>query len=45
MQQPVYQQGASGGGLLQRFTGCGFGRAIATGAGFGIGNDLINQIF
>jgi len=46
VQQPVYQQqGTSGGGLLQHFTGGGFGRAIATGAGFGIGNDLINQIF
>ncbi len=46
VQQPVYQQqGTSGGGLLQHFIGGGFGRAIATGAGFGIGNDLINQIF
>jgi len=34
-----------GGGTLQRFLGGGFGRAIATGAGFGIGDDLINKIF
>jgi len=49
LQQPGYQQqatsGTAAGGLLGRFTGGGFGRAIATGAGFGIGNDLINQIF
>ena len=45
-QQPVYQQPQSaGGGLLQRFMGGGFGRAVVTGAGFGIGDDLINQIF
>jgi hypothetical protein len=43
-QQPQYQQGG-GGGTLQRFLGGGFGRAIATGAGFGIGDDLINKIF
>ena len=42
-QQPQYQQGA--GGTLQRFLGGGFGRAIVTGAGFGIGDDLINKIF
>jgi hypothetical protein len=34
-----------GGGALQRFLGGGFGRAIVTGAGFGIGDDLINKIF
>ncbi len=42
LQQPGYQQqatsGTAAGGLLGRFTGGGFGRAIATGAGFGIGN-------
>jgi hypothetical protein len=43
-QQPQYQQGG-GGGTLQRFLGGGFGRAIVTGAGFGIGDDLINKIF
>jgi hypothetical protein len=44
-QQPQYQQGMGGGGTLQRFLGGGFGRAIVTGAGFGIGDDLINKIF
>jgi hypothetical protein len=43
--QPQYQQGAGGMGTLQRFLGGGFGRAIVTGAGFGIGDDLINKIF
>jgi hypothetical protein len=56
-QQPQYQQpqqypqapmmggGMGGGGMLQRFLGGGMGRAIMTGAGFGIGDDLINHIF
>jgi hypothetical protein len=52
-QQPVYQQpqyqqggfGGGGGGTLQRFLGGGMGRAIMTGAGFGIGDDLINHLF
>jgi hypothetical protein len=46
--QGQYQQGAGamgGGGTLQRFLGGGFGRAIVTGAGFGIGDDIINKIF
>jgi len=43
--QPQYQQGPGGMGTLQRFLGGGFGRAIVTGAGFGIGDDLINKIF
>ena len=46
--QPQYQQGAGGmGGMggLQRFLGGGFGRAIVSGAGFGIGDDIINKIF
>jgi len=46
--QPQYQQGAGamgGVGTLQRFLGGGFGRAIVTGAGFGIGDDIINKIF
>jgi hypothetical protein len=43
-QQPQYQQG-SGGGMLQQFLGGGFGRAIVSGAGFGIGDDIINKIF
>jgi hypothetical protein len=43
-QQQGYQQQGSGG-MLQQFLGGGFGRAIMTGAGFGIGDDLINKIF
>jgi hypothetical protein len=47
--QPGYQQGGmmggGGGGMLQSFLGGGFGRAIMTGAGFGIGDDIINKIF
>ena len=34
-----------GGGLLGEFMNSGFGRAITMGAGFGIGDDLINKIF
>ena len=34
-----------GGGLLGEFMNSGFGRAITMGAGFGIGDDLINSIF
>jgi hypothetical protein len=37
------QQG--GGGILGGLFNSGFGRAIVTGAGFGIGDDLINKIF
>ena len=54
-QPPQYQQpqyapspmagGMGGGGMLQRFLGGGMGRAIVNGAGFGIGDDLINKIF
>jgi hypothetical protein len=47
-QQPQYQQQGGmggGGGMLQSFLGGGFGRAIMTGAGFGIGDDIINKIF
>jgi hypothetical protein len=50
--QQQYQQapaaagfmGGGGGGMLQRFLGGGFGRAMVTGAGFGIGDDIINSI-
>ena len=42
-QQSQYQQGS--GVMLQQFLGGGFGRAIMTGAGFGIGDDIINKIF
>jgi hypothetical protein len=46
-QQPAYQQPAyqQPGGGLHRFLGSTFGQAIVTGAGFGIGDDLINSIF
>lgn len=47
-QQPQYQgqyQQGRGGGMLQQFLGGGFGRAIMTGAGFGIGDDIIKDIF
>ena len=40
--QPYVQQG---GGTLHRFLGSNLGRAVVTGAGFGIGDDLINSIF
>jgi hypothetical protein len=42
-----YQQGypQQGGGFLGGLFNSGFGRAIVTGAGFGIGDDLINKIF
>jgi len=33
------------GGMLGGLFNSGFGRAILTGAGFGIGDDLINKIF
>lgn len=39
------EQGQGPGGMLQQFLGGGFGRAIVTGAGFGIGDDIINKIF
>nr|WP_283103157.1 hypothetical protein [Acidithiobacillus sp. S30A2] len=43
--QPAMQQGQGGGGFLSNFLNSGFGRAIEMGAGFGIGDDLINSIF
>jgi hypothetical protein len=43
--QPMYQQPAQGGGALQRFLGGRFGQAIVTGAGIGIGDDIVNSIF
>lgn len=39
-QQPGYQQGGIGG-----FFHSNFGRAIIQGAGFGIGDDIINRLF
>jgi hypothetical protein len=50
-QQPYPQQAPygygqpQGGGFLGDLLNSGFGRAIVTGAGFGIGDDLINKIF
>lgn len=44
--QPMYQpQPAQGGGMLNRFLGSGFGQAVEMGAGFAIGDDIINSIF
>ena len=45
--QPGYGQPQQGGagGMLGSFLNSGFGRAITLGAGFGIGDDLINKIF
>jgi uncharacterized phage infection (PIP) family protein YhgE len=40
-----YPQQQGGGGLLGSFLNSGFGRALEMGAGFGIGDDLINKIF
>ncbi|GAA4406592.1 hypothetical protein [Tsukamurella soli] len=42
--QPQYVQQPQGG-MLRRFLGGGFGSAIASGAGFAIGDDIINDIF
>ena len=39
------QQPQAQGGFLGEIFNSGFGRAIMTGAGFGIGDDLINKIF
>ena len=50
-QQPYPQQNyggypqQQGGGFLGEIMNSGFGRAIVTGTGFGIGDDLINSIF
>lgn len=41
---PQYQQPA-GGGTLQRFLSGRFGQAMVTGAGIGIGDDIVNSIF
>jgi hypothetical protein len=43
--QSSYQQPTQGGGTLQRFLGGRFGQAIVTGAGIGIGDDIVNSIF
>jgi hypothetical protein len=45
--QPGYGQPQQGGvgGMLGSFLNSGLGRAVSLGAGFGIGDDLINKIF
>ena len=47
--QPGYAapapSGGGMGGMLGSFLNSGFGRAIETGAGFGIGDELIKDIF
>ncbi len=47
MAQPGYMPQSGGGiaGALSGFLNSGFGRAIEMGAGFGLGDDLINKIF
>jgi hypothetical protein len=45
--QPYPQQGyqqQGGGGMLGRFLSGGFGSAIASGAGFAVGDDLVNGL-
>ncbi len=47
--QPLYRQGVrvarQGGGMVHPLFGGGFGWTITTGAAFGIGDDLISQLF
>jgi hypothetical protein len=47
VQQGYGQQGyqGQGGGMLHRFMGSGFGQAVTMGAGFAVGDDLINDLF
>lgn len=40
-----YAQPQQSGGILGGFLNSGFGRALEMGAGFGIGEDIINKIF
>jgi hypothetical protein len=40
-----YPQQQQGGGFFNNLLNSGFGRAIEMGAGFGIGDDIINKIF
>lgn len=48
-QQPAQVQQAGlmggGGGMLHRFLGGGMGQAMVAGAGFGIGDEIIQSIF
>jgi hypothetical protein len=43
--QQGYPQQPQQGGILGGFLNSGFGRAITMGAGFGIGDSIINDIF
>ncbi|WP_312283646.1 hypothetical protein [Candidatus Igneacidithiobacillus taiwanensis] len=43
--QAGYQNQGQGGGFLNSLEHSGFGQALMMGAGFGIGDDLINSIF
>ncbi|EKN00604.1 MULTISPECIES: hypothetical protein [unclassified Acidocella] len=43
--QQGYAQPQQSGGILGGFLNSGFGRALEMGAGFGIGEDIINKIF
>jgi hypothetical protein len=42
---PGYGYPPQGGNPISGFLNSGFGRAIETGLGFGLGDDLINKIF
>jgi len=42
---PGYGYPPQGGNPLSGFLNSGFGRAVETGLGFGLGDDLINKIF
>jgi hypothetical protein len=42
---PGFGYPPQGGNPLGGFLNSGFGRAIETGLGFGLGDDLINKIF
>ncbi|HEX3648451.1 MAG TPA: hypothetical protein VHV49_08480 [Pseudonocardiaceae bacterium] len=44
-QPPMYQQPIYAGGGFGGFLGSGFGQAIAIGAGFAIGEDIIDDLF
>jgi hypothetical protein len=44
-QPPMYQPPMYSGGGFGGFLGGGFGQAIATGAGFAIGEDIIDDLF
>ncbi len=43
--QAGYQNQGQGGGFLSSLKHSGFGQALMMGAGFGLGDDLINSIF